>query len=380
MREWTDEQRALREHYAGVVGAWGEDHIQRDQDGEFPHQVWKLVAESGLLGLPFDPEWGGRGQDLLTVMHVLEELGLSCRDSGLNFSIATDLVSTGVPLQRFGSPELKARYLTRICDGSAIGAHAITEPSGGSDVAGMLTQARPDGDNFVLSGQKCFVSCGPVADLFVVYARTRRNAGPFGITAFLVERATPGLTVGPSTDKMGLRTSPFSELLLDGCVVPRRNVIGQLGNGFLVLDHVMKWEILCSFVISLGAMRHRLARCVEFARTRTQFGRRIGGYQLVADMIVDMKVGVETGSRWLYDTAERFLAGAGVMQEIAITKLLVSEANLRSATNAVRIFGGRGYLTEYGFEKDLRDAVGGTIYSGTSEIQRDKIARMLGVS
>jgi alkylation response protein AidB-like acyl-CoA dehydrogenase len=380
MREWTDEQRALREHYAGIVAAWGEDHIRRDQDGEFPQDIWKLVAESGLLGLPFDPEWGGRGQDLLTVMHVLEELGLSCRDSGLNFSIATHLVSTGIPLQRFGSSQLKARYLTRICDGSAIGAHAITEPRGGSDVAGMVTTARPDGDAFVLSGQKSFVSCGPVADLFVVYARTQQGAGPFGITAFLVERATPGLTVGPSADKMGLRTSPFGELLLDGCVVPRQNVLGQVGNGFFVLDYVMKWEILCSFVITLGAMRNRLARCVEYARTRTQFGRKIGGYQLVADMIVDMKIGVETSSRWLYDTAERFLAGASVMQEIAITKLLVSEANLRSATNAVRIFGGRGYLTEYGVEKELRDAVGGTIYSGTSEIQRDKIARMLGVA
>lgn len=380
MREWTDEQRALRDGYADRFAAWGADHVERDRDGEFPTEQWKLVAESGLTGLPFDPRWGGRGADLLSTMYVLEGLGYGCRDGGLNFSVSTHVVSAGVPINRFGSEDLKRRRLPRICDGTTIGAHAITERHGGSDAAAMRTTATARGDEFVLNGEKCFISNGPVADVFLVYARTAPGTGPFGITTFVVERDTPGLEIGPPIDKMGLRTSPFCDLTFTDCVVPAANVVGRVGRGFTVLDHVMKWEILCTFAIVLGTMQHRLERCVQFARTRTQFGSHIGSYQLIANKIVQMKIDVETARKWLYDTAERFAAGADVMTDIAITKLLVSEGNLRSAADAVQIFGGRGYLTEYGLEKDLRDATGGTIYSGTSEVQRDKIARLLGAN
>jgi alkylation response protein AidB-like acyl-CoA dehydrogenase len=179
---------------------------------------------------------------------------------------------------------------------------------------------------------------------------------------------------------MGLRTSPFCDITFDNVVVPASNMVGRQGKGFMILDYVMKWEVLCAFVISLGAMRNRLERCIEFARSRTQFGSKIGSYQLIASKIVEMKIGLETARKWLYDTAEEFLAGENVMMGLAITKLVTSEANVQSAAAAVQIFGGRGYTTEFGLEKDLRDATGGTIYSGTSEIQRDKIARMLRIS
>ncbi|MCF6469989.1 acyl-CoA dehydrogenase [Nonomuraea sp. MG754425] len=379
MREWSDGQRRLRESFAEVFSACGEGHLQRDQGGEFPHAQWKLLAEQGLLRLPFDEKWGGRGEDLLSTMHVLEGLGYGCRDSGLNFAVSTHVVSTGVPVQAFGSDELKARYLPSICDGTAIGAHAITERHGGSDATSMRTTATREGEVYLLNGEKCFVSSGPVADLFLVYAKTDVDQGMFGMTAFVVERDTPGFEIGPPIDKMGLRTSPFCNLTFTDCAVPAANVVGRPGRGYFILDHVMKWEILCSFIISIGAARHRLERCVEFARSRLQFGASIGSCQLIADKIVDMRIGVETAARWLYDTAERFAAGEDVMVDIAISKLLASEANLKSAADAVQVFGARGYLTEYGIEKDLRDATGGTIYSGTSEVQRDKIARMLGI-
>ncbi|HLU70732.1 MAG TPA: acyl-CoA dehydrogenase family protein [Nonomuraea sp.] len=379
MRVWSEEQERLRESFAAVFAACGEGHLERDRSAEFSHAQWKLLAEAGLLRLPFGTEWGGSGQDLLTTMYVLEGLGYGCRDSGLNFAVSTHVVSTGIPVQRFGSAELKARYLPGICDGSAIGAHAITERTGGSDAAAMRMTAIARGDSYVLNGEKRFISSGPVADLFLVYAKTDPEQGAFGMTAFVVERDTPGLTVGPPIDKMGLRTSPFCDVTFDDCVVPAANVVGRPGRGFFILDHVMKWEILCSFIISVGAMRHRMERCAEFARSRTQFGAAIGSCQLIADKIVDMRIGVETAAKWLYDTAERFVSGADVMVDIAIAKLLASEANLRSAADAVQVFGARGYLTEYGIEKELRDATGGTIYSGTSEIQRDKIARMLGI-
>jgi len=379
MRQWTDEQQELRRSYTDSFAAWGEDHIQRDQDSEFPHEQWKLIGDSGLFGLPFGGEWGGGGQDLLTTMHVLEGLGYHCRDGGLNFSVATQIVSAGIPIQRFGSAFLKDRYLPGICAGTRVGAHAITEPQGGSDAAGMQTTAVRDNDEFVLNGEKCFISNAPVADLFLIYAQTDAGSTPFGMTVFAVERGTPGFEIGPPVEKMGLRTSPFGNLSFSDCRIPATSVVGRVGQGFLMLDYVMKWEILCNFITSVGTMQHRMERCIEFARSREQFGASIGSYQLISSKIVDMKIGVETARMWMYETAERFLAGKDVLADLAVAKLVTSEGNLRSALDAVQIFGGRGYLVSCALEKDLRDATGGTIYSGTSEIQRGKIARMIGV-
>jgi alkylation response protein AidB-like acyl-CoA dehydrogenase len=178
---------------------------------------------------------------------------------------------------------------------------------------------------------------------------------------------------------MGLKTSPLSELFFDDCRIPARNVIGKPGLGFSILDYVMKWEILCSFIINVGEMQHRFERCVEYARTRKQFDRPIGSFQSVANKIVEMKIAVETARAWLYQTAARLLANENVTTDVAIAKLLASEGNLSSALNAVQIFGGNGYMTEYGVEKELRNAVAGTIYSGTSEVQRDRIAKMIGL-
>ena len=312
-------------------------------------------------------------------MYLLERLGYGCRDGGLNFSVATHIVSAGVPLQRFGTRELKQRYLPRICDGEAICAHAITEPDSGSDALSMRTAATVDGDHFVINGSKTFVTNGPVAGLFVVYACTKPELGAMGVTAFLVERGTPGFVIGRPIEKMGLRTSPLCELFFDDCRVPAGNVIGRPGLGFPILDYVMKWEILCSFIITVGEMRHRYERCVEYAKTRTQFKRPIGSFQSVANKIVEMKIGMETARNCLYLAATRFVAGENITIDIAIAKLLASEKNLVSALDAVQIFGGNGYMTEYGLEKELRNAVAGTIYSGTSEVQRDRIARMIGL-
>ncbi|MFH9015692.1 acyl-CoA dehydrogenase family protein [Streptomyces sp. NPDC017943] len=379
MITWTDEQQRLRDGLAPLLDKIGAGHVERDAEAAFPREQWDLLRASGILGLPFDTRWGGLGQDLLTTMYVLEGLGRGCRDAGLNFSVCSHLVSTGVPLQRFGSPELQDRYLPGLCSGDLIGAHAISEPDSGSDALAMRTRAVRDGDDFVLNGSKAFVSNGPVADVVTVYARTSDRPGPLSITAFLVDRDTPGLTTGRPVAKMGLRTSPLCELFLDDCRVPASQVVGRPGGGFLVLDHVMRWEILCSFVINAGEMRDRVERCTEYARARTQFGRPIGSYQAVSHKIVDMDVGTETARHWLYSTARKLMAGENVTRDIAIAKLVTSEANVASALAAVQIFGGNGYMAEYGVEKELRNSVAGTIYSGTSEIQRNRIASMLGL-
>ncbi|HJP75768.1 MAG TPA: acyl-CoA dehydrogenase family protein [Pseudonocardiaceae bacterium] len=380
MIKWSDEQQELLAGLAPWCEALSADHIERDAEAAFPWDKWKLVQECGILRLPFDEAWGGLGQDLLTTMYLLEGLGHGCRDGGLSFAVSTHIVSVGVPLQRFGSAALKQRHLPRICSGEAIGAHAISEPDSGSDALHMRTTARQVGDEYVLTGSKMFVSNGPVADLFVVYVRTNAKGGPLGTTALLVERDTPGFTIGNPIAKMGLRTSPLCELFFDEVRVPAANVIGRSGGGFLVLDHVMKWEILCSFAISLGEMRHRLEQCVDYASTRVQFGKTIGNYQAISHKIAEMKIGVETTRKWLYDTGQRLVNGENITIDLAITKIIASEENLTSALSAVQIHGGNGYMAEYGLEKDLRNAVAGTIYSGTSEIQRNRLAAMLGLS
>lgn len=375
----SEHQRALREVVRALGDVLSADHVAHDQAGTFSHDGWKRLADTGLFGLPFEERWGGLGQDLSTTMYVLEGLGTHCRDGGLNFSVSTHMVSVGVPLQRFGSAVLQERHLPGICTGATVGAHAITEPEGGSDIMRMRSTAVRDDEEFVLNGGKSFVSNGPLADLVVVYARTGRPTDPSGITAFLVERDTPGLTFGTPIEKMGLRTSPMCELFMDDVRVPRHNVIGSVGAGFLVLDHVMKWEILCSFAINVGEMQHRLDRCVSHARSRTQFGANIGSYQSVSNRIVEMKIDLETSRKWLYDTAEMIAANENVSTDVAISKLVVSESNVRSALSAIQIFGGYGYTAEYGLEKELRNAVAGTIYSGTSEIQRQRIAALMGL-
>jgi alkylation response protein AidB-like acyl-CoA dehydrogenase len=379
MTDWTAEQRALREGLTPWLEKLDAGHVERDAAAAFSHDGWRILARAGVLGLPFEEKWGGLGQSLLTTMYVLEGLGEGCRDAGLNFSVCTHLVSTGVPLQHFGSPALKERYLPRLCSGELIGAHAVSEPDSGSDALAMRTRAVRDGDDYVLNGSKAFVSNGPVAGLFTVYARTSDRPGPLSVTAFLVERDTPGLRVGAPVAKLGLRTSPLGELSFEDCRVPASRVLGRPGGGFLVLDHVMRREILCSFVVNAGEMRHRVARCVEYARTRTQFGRPIGSYQAVAHKIVDMEIGVETARHWLYGTARRMAAGENVTRDIAMAKLVTSEANVASALAAVQVFGGNGYMAEFGIEAELRNSVGSTIYSGTSEIQRNRLASLLGL-
>jgi alkylation response protein AidB-like acyl-CoA dehydrogenase len=378
--EWSEDQRELLAGLERWCAALSADHVERDAGATFSWDKWKLVQECGILRLPFDEASGGLGEDLLTSMYLLEGLGHGCRDGGLNFSVSTHLVSVGIPLQHFGSTELKRAHLPAVCAGERIGAHAISEPDHGSDALHMRTTAKRDGDHYLLNGSKTFVTNGPVAGLFVIYARTHASGGPLGTTAFLVERDTPGLTVGRPIAKMGLRTSPLCELFLDGCRVPAGNVIGKPGGGFLVLDHVMKWEILCSFAVNLGEMRHRLEQCVRYARERVQFGQPIGNYQAVSHKIADMRVGVDTTRKWLYDTASRLTRGENVTMDLAATKLVASEQNLSSALAAVQIHGGNGYMAEYGVEKDLRNAVAGTIYSGTSDIQRNRIAAMLGLA
>lgn len=365
---------------AGLGVQLSEDHIGWDQRDEFPWQKWQLIRKSGILGLPFPNEWGGSHQDLTTTMKVLEALGYHCADAGLNMVVSTQIVSTGIPLLRFGSATQKQRYLPRICSGEMICAHAITEPGGGSDAFGMATTAEAKDDRFILNGRKTLISNGPIADLFVIYAMTNPNLGAMGGgSVFLVERGTPGFKTSAPIQKMGLRTLQLAELEFDNCELAADSLIGEPGLGFPILEYVMKWEILCGFAINVGEMQRRLEKCIEYAKKRKQFGQSIGSFQSIAHKIVDMQVGVTTSREQLYRTAMKVQRKENATIDLAIAKLITSEANVQSALNAVQIFGGKGYLVEHGIEKELRNSIAGTIYSGTSEVQRNKIASMLGI-
>jgi alkylation response protein AidB-like acyl-CoA dehydrogenase len=243
----------------------------------------------------------------------------------------------------------------------------------------MRTRARREGEYYVLSGTKTFVTNAPVADVFVAYATVNPALGATGITAFIVERDTPGLIVDRELDKMGLRTSPMAQVVFDGCRIPLGQRLGREGRGVLIFECSMEWERGCILASCLGVMRRQLDECVEYARSRKQFGKPIGKYQSVANRIVDMKVRLETCRPLVYRIGALKDMNQDATVEAALAKLHVSESYVKSCLDAIQIFGGYGYMTELQIERDLRDSVGSTIYSGTSEIQRNIIARGLGL-
>jgi hypothetical protein len=284
-----------------------------------------------------------------------------------------------MPVIAFAEPAVRERLLPRLMDGSAVGAHAMSEPDSGSNSYALRTRAVRDGDGYVLNGTKTFVSNGPVADVFVIFATVNPARGLWGVTAFLAARDTPGLRLSPPIHKMGLSTSPMCEVILEDCRIPAADRLGKEGQGHAIFNHSMGWERSCILASQLGAMEHQLDTCLRYAKDREQFGRPIGDFQLVASRLVDMKLRLETSRLLLYRTAWKHAEGEDITMDAAMVKLYLSECAVQSALDAIQVHGGYGYMTEFGVERDLRDAVGGTLYSGTSEIQRLLIARALGL-
>jgi alkylation response protein AidB-like acyl-CoA dehydrogenase len=375
---WTAEQAAFRDAVIGFARrSLRDDVIGRDRDGAFARELWRRCGEFGIQGLPFPGEYAGGDRDALTAVQALEALGYACRDNGLLFAIAAQMWSVQMPIHRFGTDDQKRRVLARLCTGEWIGAHGMSEPDSGSDAFSLRTRAERRGDDYVLNGTKTFVSEAPVADVFVVFATLDPRKGPLGITGFLVERDTPGFRVGRAIHKMGLRTSPMAELVLEDCRVPAANRLGREGRGAQVFNDSMEWERGCILANALGAMERQLEESVAYARERRQFGVPISQFQAIQHRLVDMKVRLEAARLLLYRAAWAKQSDCDPGPAAAIAKLAVSEAWVRSGLNAVQIRGGYGYAVEYEAERDLRDAVGSTLFSGTSDVQRNLIARSL---
>lgn len=350
-----------------------------NKESAFPYDRWRAVCDSGIFKRAVDSQVPKR-ESFLSTMHSLERLGEVCEDAGLSFSVATHLASTITALSKFGSSELKQRYMDNLIEGRIIGAHAISEPEAGSDALSMTTTATESGDDFILNGHKAFVTNGSIADVIIVYAKTTDSFSADCVSAFLVDTRSEGVELGPTMEKVGLHTSPLCELKLTNCRVPKKNMVGREGAGFFVLSHVMQREILFAFIISIGEMKRRLKHCVDYSVSRNQFGIPIGGFQSVSNRIADMKISYELSRNWLYHVAEKMIANKDVTSDVAIAKVFISENALETSINALHIHGGYGYVSKNGFGEAVCNALAGPIYSGTNDIQRGRISAMLGVS
>jgi alkylation response protein AidB-like acyl-CoA dehydrogenase len=353
---------------------------ERDRQQIFPRELWLKCGAMRLQGLAIPEEYGGAGLDGLSSAIALEALGYGCRDGGLVFAICAHLLSCAIPIWKFGTAEQKDRYLPGLCDGTLIAVNAMTEPGSGSDAFAMTTRAESDGDVFRINGTKTFSSNGPVADLALVFAITDTEKGYHGgVTAFLVEKGTKGFRLGQKFEKMGLRTSLISEMVFDDVCVSPDAVLGGVGAGAMLFTHAMDWERVCLFASHVGTMERLMEKAIEYARTRTQFGQPIGKFQAISHRIADMKVQLEAARLLTYKAAWRLERTRSVSLDACIAKLFVSESLVRTALGTVQIFGGYGFMVDYEVERALRDAVGSTLYSGTSEMQRNIISRWLGL-
>jgi alkylation response protein AidB-like acyl-CoA dehydrogenase len=255
----------------------------------------------------------------------------------------------------------------------------MTEPNSGSDAYSIVTKAVKNGNKYILNGIKTFISNAPIADILLVFAVTDKSKGFAGISAFIVEKNFPGFSVGKPLDKMGLKTSPTGEVILEDCEVPIENRLGKEGSGTAIFNAEMEWERSCLFACHLGAMERQLEACIKYARDRRQFGKPIGKFQSISHKIADMMARIELSRLILYKVAWMKTQGKKAPIESAIAKLYISESYVNSSLDAIQLHGGYGYMTEFGIERDLRDSIAGKIYSGTSEIQRNIIANWLGL-
>jgi L-prolyl-PCP dehydrogenase len=340
---------------------------------------WRRSADFGLVGLSLPIEFGGGGFGALTTAHVVEAFGRHCSNGGLLFSASAHLFACAMPIFEYGDAALKQSLLPKLASGEFVGANAITESEAGSDVAALRTTAVRDGDDYVLNGVKSYVTNGPQADVILTYAATHAHRGFFGLSAFVVEKDTPGFVAGKAFAKIGLHDAPTGQVYFENCRVPASRRLGEEGQGMAIFQASMAWERGCLFAAYLGAMERDLDTAVSFARERTQFGRPIGKNQAIAHRIADMKTRLEAARLLLYRSCWLKDEGRESALEISLAKLAVSEAAVQSGMDLIRIHGSMGVSRDSGLADSLFNAIPSTIFSGTSEIQRDLISRSLGL-
>jgi hypothetical protein len=377
---WSDEQLEFKQSVIKFAkNELNNNTIERDRNSSFDKKLWQKCARFGIQGLAIPEKYGGLGADPLTTILVLEGLGYGCRDNGLTFALNAQMWSVQPTILDFGSEVQKGKYLPGLCRGELIGAYGMTEPDSGSDAFSLRTRAQKQGNGYVLNGTKTLVTFAPLADFVVVFATIDPELGKWGITVFVVDKNTPGFKVSRRMNKMGLRTVPIGELIFEDCFIPDKQRIGPEGAGASIFNSAQEWERSIILASQLGSMERQLEQAIQYASNRRQFGQPIGKFQSVSNRIADMKLRLETARLLTYKVAWLKSIGKPVMMDAALAKLYLSECFVESSLDAIRVHGGYGYMTEFEIERELRDAVGGTLYGGTSDIQRNIVAGFLGL-
>ncbi|MCG3114936.1 MAG: acyl-CoA dehydrogenase [Candidatus Manganitrophus sp. SA1] len=373
---FTEEQQMVLE----TVRGFAEKEVkpvasQMDAASEFPHALVKALGEMGLMGAFIATEYGGSGMDLLTYILAMEEISKAWASLGVIMTVNNSLACD--PINRFGTKAQKEKYLVPLAQGRLLGCYALTEPGAGSDAGGIATQARRDGNHYVLNGTKLFITNGKNADVAIVYAVTDPARGKKGISAFIVEKAFSGFVVGKIEDKMGLRGSDTAELIFQECRVPAENLLGVENEGFKIALATLDGGRIGIAAQALGIAQGCLEESLAYAKERKQFNRPIGDFQAIQNMLADMKTEIDAARLLTHRAAWSRHQGRPVTAIAAEAKLYASEMANRVAYKAVQIFGGYGFIKDFPVERFYRDARITTLYEGTSEVQRMVIARHL---
>jgi alkylation response protein AidB-like acyl-CoA dehydrogenase len=346
-----------------------------DEKGVFPWDVVKALAEADMCGLYIPEQYGGFGGGVFDLCLAVEELSKVC--GGISLAMAATALGT-FPILLFASEEQKKKYLTAIAAGTKLAAFGLTEANAGSDALGMKTTAKLDGDHYVLNGTKQWITNGENAEIYTVFAKTNPAKGSRGISAFIVEKDTPGFTFGKHEDKMGIRASSTTELIFQDCRIPRENLLGREGLGSVIAVNTLNYSRPGVGAQALGIAAGALDEALKYSRERVQFGQSISSFQAVQHMLADMATEVEAARALLYATARTVDAGEKKFaKESAMSKLYCSDVAMKVTVDAVQVMGGYGYMKEYPMEKRMRDAKITQIYEGTNQIQRNEIALQL---
>jgi butyryl-CoA dehydrogenase len=344
-----------------------------DRDCRFPHETVKKMGELGLMGIAVPERWGGGGADTVAYVVALEEIARVCASHAVVMSVNNSLY--GDPLLKFGTDAQRERFLAPVAGGHVIGCFALTEPQAGSDAANQATTARRDGDHYVITGRKLFISNGREASLALVFAQTDKGKAHRGISAFVVEKGTPGFSVSKTEDKLGIRASDTAELVLEECRVPAAHRIGEEGQGFRIALTAVDGGRIGIAAQAVGIATGAYERALAYARERKAFGVTIGEHQMVQWMLADMTTAIDGARLMTLKAATLKDAGKPFTKEASMAKLFAAEMAMKVTTDAIQVHGGYGFIKDYEVERAFRDAKITAIYEGTSQIQKLVIAR-----
>ncbi|ABB15094.1 acyl-CoA dehydrogenase [Carboxydothermus hydrogenoformans] len=341
---------------------------ERDEQERFDREIFKKMAELGLTGIPWPEEYGGAGMDYIAYAIAVEELSRVCASTGVTLSAHVSLGS--FPIYKYGTEEQKQKYLKPLALGEKLGAFGLTEPSAGSDAGSLKTTAVRDGDYYILNGSKIFITNGGEAEIYVVFATVDKSKGHRGISAFIVEKGTPGFSFGKKEKKLGIRSSPTVELVFENCRIPKENLLGEEGQGFKIALSTLDGGRIGIAAQAVGIAQGAYEAAVKYAKERTQFGKPIAEFQGVSFVLADMATKIQAARLLVYHAAWLESNNLPYGKAAAMAKLFASETAMEVTTKAVQIFGGYGYTREYPVERMMRDAKITEIYEGTSEVQR----------